>query len=143
MTELARKSFAKSAFKDTDVVIENMIRIISRASMVSLFEKPKFKDFARSLSAADKKLLAGGLKKFLHGDRQKGFEAILGILASGRLAKWSLLTIIPNYFSPPQEVFVKPTTAKGVIAFLNWLTCTTTLFLTRDFIDLTGSPFRK
>jgi hypothetical protein len=116
MTELARTSFAKSSFKDTDAVIENMIRIISRASMVSVFEKPKFRDFARALSAADKKLLADGLKTFLHGNRQQGFETMLSILAKGRLAKWSLLTIIPNYYAPHEEVFVKPTTAKGVIA---------------------------
>ncbi len=119
MTELATTSFAKASFKDTDAVIENMIRIISRASMVSVFEKPKFRDFARALPAADKKLLGDGLRKFLHGDRQQGFETMLGILAKGRLAKWSLLTIIPNYFAPQDEVFVKPTTAKGVIAFFS------------------------
>jgi hypothetical protein len=117
MTELARASFAKSSFKDTDAVIENMIRIVSRASMVSVFEKPKFRDFARSLAPADKKQMADGLKKFLHGNRQQGFETMLAVLAKGRLAKWSLLTIIPNYFAPQEEVFVKPTTAKGVIAF--------------------------
>jgi hypothetical protein len=33
-----------------------------------------------------------------------------------RLAKWSLISICPVYFSPQEAVFVKPTTAKGVIA---------------------------
>jgi hypothetical protein len=117
MAELARNIFVKSHFKDSEAVIEDMVRIISRASMVSVFEKPKFRDFARALSTADKKLLADGLKNFLHGNRQKGFVAMLEILAKGRLAKWSLLTIIPNYFASQQEVFIKPTTAKGVIAF--------------------------
>ena len=37
------------------------------------------------------------------------------VLEPGRLAKWSLLTIIPNYYHPDQEVFVKPTTTKKVI----------------------------
>ena len=38
------------------------------------------------------------------------------VLKAGKLAKWSLITICPVYFRPQQEVFVKPTTVKGVIA---------------------------
>ena len=38
-------------------------------------------------------------------------------LAPWKLAIWSLLTVIPNYYRPTQEVFVKPTTAKGVIDY--------------------------
>ena len=38
------------------------------------------------------------------------------ILKTGKLAKWSLVTILPNYYHPDEEVFVKPTTAKGIIA---------------------------
>ncbi|MES2625310.1 MAG: hypothetical protein V4628_08530 [Pseudomonadota bacterium] len=117
MINLAATSFAKSNFKNTDLIIENVVRVVSRSSMVSVFEKMNFRDFVRALNPVDKKLFAEGLKNFLHGNRQKGFESMLGVLAKGRLAKWSLLTIIPNYFAPQQEVFIKPTTAKGVIAF--------------------------
>ena len=53
----------------------------------------------------------------LHGKQQMGFEMVLSILQSRRLAKWSLLTILPAYFHPHDEVFVKPTTAKGVIEY--------------------------
>jgi hypothetical protein len=59
--------------------------------------------------------LVNGLKDFLHGDQQRGFEALVGILLTEKLAKWSLISIIPGYYSPFDEVFVKPTTAKGVI----------------------------
>ena len=69
------------------------------------------------LNNNDKKELSLALKNLLHGKQEKGFEAFRQILASGKLAKWSLLTILPNYFAPQDEVFVKPTTAKGVIAF--------------------------
>ncbi len=40
---------------------------------------------------------------------------MLDVLKDGKLAKWSLITIIPIYFRPQIEIFVKPTTAKGVI----------------------------
>jgi hypothetical protein len=42
---------------------------------------------------------------------------MLSVLQTGKLAKWSLMTILPVYFNPQQEVFVKPTTAKGVIKY--------------------------
>ena len=40
---------------------------------------------------------------------------MLEVLKSGRLAKWSLMTICQAYYHPQVEVFVKPTTAKGII----------------------------
>jgi hypothetical protein len=51
----------------------------------------------------------------LHGKKQLGFEAMVDILKTGKLAKWSLISIIPAYYSPTKEVFVKPTTAKRVL----------------------------
>ena len=62
----------------------------------------------------------------LHGKQQMGFEMLLSILKSRKLAKWSLLTILPVYFHPQSEVFVKPTTAKGII----------------DYFELSGLTYR-
>ena len=117
MTLLTQESFAKKNFRDPGTIIHNMTKIISRSSMVSLFEKPKFKRFADSLFLKDRELLASGLKKQLYGKQQEGFEIVLDILKRGKLAKWSLITICPAYFRPQIDVFVKPTTAKGVIEF--------------------------
>ncbi len=117
MTSLCHEAFAKKNFKDPPEIIESMIKIISRSSMVSVFEKPKFRDFARGLEPKQKNTLAGGLKEQLHGDREKGFEKVLDILLGGKIAKWSLISICPVYFRPQEEVFVKPTTAKKAIAY--------------------------
>ncbi|MGB5325250.1 MAG: hypothetical protein WBN40_07500, partial [Pseudomonadales bacterium] len=38
------------------------------------------------------------------------------MLATEKIAKWSLVSTIPAYYAPTIEVFVKPTTAKGVVA---------------------------
>jgi len=117
MTAMAQDAFKKSRFKDPEEVCEAMIKIVTRSSMVSMFEKPKFRDYVRGLSEQEKRQLSNGLKKQLHGNKEKGFNEILEILRRGKLAKWSLITIIPNYFYPDDEVFVKPTTAKGVINY--------------------------
>lgn len=115
MIELTQDSFMKRNFKLPELTVENVIKVITRSSLVSVFEKPKFRDFARSLPSQDKQTLTNGLKELLHGDGQLGFETMLGVLKSGKLAKWSLMTICQAYYRPQVEVFVKPTTVKGII----------------------------
>lgn len=117
MIEFTQESFSKPVFKNKQLIIDNMIKVISRSSMVSVFEKPKFKDFAKSLIAKDKDQLVNGLKKLLHHNEQKGFELMLDILKAYKLAKWPLISVWACYFRPQADVFVKPTTAKGVIEF--------------------------
>ncbi len=116
LTDLTQTVFAKNKFKDTNESINNLIKLVGQSSMVSMFEKPKFRDFAKALKPADKTQLVNGLKKFLHDkNQQAGFEMILEVLTKGKLAKWSLITAPGAYFRPDDEVFIKPTTAKGVI----------------------------
>lgn len=116
MISLSQEVFAKKNFRDPPEIIESMIKIVSRSSMVSVFEKPKFRDFARNLEPKQKNELAAGLREQLYGDNQKGFDQVLKIILSGKMAKWSLISICPVYFRPQEEVFVKPTTAKKTIA---------------------------
>lgn len=117
MTSLSQELFAKKNFRDPPQIIESMIKVISSSSMVSMFEKPKFRDFGRSLEPKQKNELAKGLKEQLYGIESKGFETVLGVMLSGKMAKWSLISICPVYFKPQDEVFVKPTTAKNAIAY--------------------------
>ncbi|TQV89065.1 hypothetical protein [Aliikangiella coralliicola] len=117
MIETANEFFSKKNCKNIQVTSENMVKVISRSSMVSMFEKPKFRDFVKSLKNDDKEFLVKGLSNLLHGKKQLGFEAIVDILKTEKLAKWSLVTVIPAYYFPDDEVFVKPTTAKDVIKY--------------------------
>ena len=112
----AQAFFAKSKFRDYEEICNSMTKVISASSMVSLFEKPKFRDLIKTLSEKEKRKLSNSLKNFLHGNQEKGFNDMLNILRSSKLAKWTLMTIIPTYYDPTQEVFVKPTTTKNVIA---------------------------
>jgi hypothetical protein len=115
MIELTQDSFVRRNFKLPELVVENMIKVVTRSSLVSVFEKPKFRDFVRLLPSADKQRLTKGLEELLHGNEQSGFEAVLEVLKSGKLAKWSLMTICQAYYRPQFDVFVKPTTVKGII----------------------------
>lgn len=69
------------------------------------------------LNIYEKERLCLGLKEFLYGDQESGFKLMCGLLSEYKLAKWPLLTVCPVYFRHSVEVLVKPTTAKGVIAY--------------------------
>ena len=85
MIEFAQESFAKKNFRDTQSIIDNMIKVVSRSSMVSVFEKPKFKNFTSCLTPKEKNALVAGLKDQLHCNQQKGFEKIIDLLTEKEL----------------------------------------------------------
>ncbi len=118
MIEQCQDLFTELAFNKPHVVAENMVKMVSRSSMVSMFEKPKFRDFVKALPGGDLERLSEGFFEQLYGNHQQGFEQVLDLLRTQKLARWSLISILPNYVFPTQEVFIKPTTAKGIIAFL-------------------------
>jgi hypothetical protein len=116
MAALARASYAKARFDDPDEIVASMIRMVTRSSMVSVFEKPKFRDFAKSLDSTGKRKMALALREMLHGKEATGFEGFVAILKKRKLAKWPLVTVHLAYYRPKKEVFVKPTTTKGIIS---------------------------
>lgn len=117
MRKLAQESFAVEQFENPNNIVESIGKVISQSSMVSLFEKPKFRDLIRVLNDTEKELLSYGLKEFLHGNQESGFKLMTELLSNYKLAKWPLITACPLYYRPSVEVFIKPTTAKGVIAY--------------------------
>ena len=117
MIALAQESFANLNFKHPDLIVQNMKTLIRRSSIISVFEKLRFRDFAETLPPQEKEFLSRGLKELLYGNEQAGFEMILDLLKSEKLAKWSLMTVCQTYFHPQRDVFIKPTTVKGVIEY--------------------------
>ena len=116
MKKLAQDSFAIGQFANASQITDAMIKVVSQSSLVSVFEKPKFRDAVRSMNDAEKTHLSQGLKEFLHGNQAVGFSMLTGLLQEYKIAKWPVLTVFPIYYRPADEVFVKPTTAKGIIA---------------------------
>jgi len=115
LSEFAATALARKAFVNQAQVLDAIVRIVTRSSMVSMFEKPKFRDYVNGLGQSDRAALAAGFERLLHGRQEAGFDAILDILSEAKLARWSLMTIIPHHFRPQYDVFVKPTTTKNVI----------------------------
>ncbi|HSG88802.1 MAG TPA: hypothetical protein VLA56_06295 [Pseudomonadales bacterium] len=119
LSELAQARFTKAAFKAPGTVLDDAVRVVGRSSMVSMFEKPRFRDFVAGLDRDARAAFAAALKQLLHGtggSPRRGFETLVDLLLGEKLAKWSLVTAIPYYVHPVRELFVKPTTAKGIIA---------------------------
>jgi len=115
MHELAVDSFSKKAFDDRETVFESFVKVIKSSSVVSVFEKVKFRDFAAAMTENQKTRLTEGLYQRLHGDHAAGFRLMRDVLAEEKLAKWPILTVVPYYFDTTNEVFMKPTTVKNVI----------------------------
>lgn len=113
----AQESFAKDKFENPDTIIENMAKLVSKSTMVSLFEKPKFRDYVRSIPLSQKDFLAHALFEFLHGNQEVGFNMLIDVLEEEKLAKWTMVTVFGAYFNPEVEVFIKPTTTKGVLEY--------------------------
>ncbi|QUI25218.1 hypothetical protein HZI73_24250 [Vallitalea pronyensis] len=115
LVDFAKESFKPSAFNQVEETAENMVKMVTRSSMVSLFEKPKFRDAVRGMRIDNKKILVAGLKELIHGDEEKGFNQLLDILSEYKLAKWTLLTVFRCYYYPDKDLLFKPTTVKNVI----------------------------
>lgn len=117
MVGFARDCFARRNFKLPEQIVANMVKIVNRSSVLSVFEKARFREFAGALFPEEKNLLRSGLEELLHGDERLGFETVLDVLKSRKLAKWSLMTICQTYFHPQRDVLVKPMTVKSIIQY--------------------------
>lgn len=119
LVEFAQNNLTRANFSRPEFIAETLVKIVSRSSMVSRFEKPKFRDFVKALNSHERQALSDAFEKRLYGrQKSRGFEEILGMLAHHRLAKWAVISAVPFYFAPNKEAFVKPTTAKGIIRYL-------------------------
>ncbi len=111
----AQEQFAEDAFGNPGTLSENLVKFVSASSLVSVFEKPRFRDFVRSLNSRDLNELTEGLHEMLYLDEETGFNRYLNVLKMGKLAKWTLMSVIPAYVRPTEEVFIKPTTVKNIL----------------------------
>ena len=119
LSEFTRANLTAITISQPQKFADVLQKIVGRASMVSRFEKPPFREMLGSLTSKDKRRLADAFRKRLVGRKKReGFEEIVDFLAHYRLARWSLVSAVPFYFAPTKEVFVKPTTAKKIIAGL-------------------------
>lgn len=141
--DFAVEVFSRDNFSFTNQIMENWVKIISKSSMVSLFEKPKFRDMVKILTSDEKEILSKGLYEFLYCDREMGFGMMLEILEHYKMAKWTIITTIPYFLKPEEEVFIKPTTVKKAIEFFEFDCIKYKPKPTLEFYDQYKSEFLK
>lgn len=112
-----QEMFAPERFSRTEEIGENFAKIVSKSSLISLFEKPKVRDMVKLMSMEQQDMFAIGLYELLHGKKEKGFGILVDVLSTYKLAKWSLVTLIPYYYARDKAFFIKPTTTKDIIKF--------------------------
>jgi len=115
--EQVREMFAKENFTQPDIICENFTKIVSKSTLISLFEKPKVRDMIQSMRMERRDMLCIGLYEMLYGDKKEGFDTVVEVLSFYSLAKWSIVTLIPYYFYRDKEFFIKPMTTKNILAF--------------------------
>lgn len=114
LEKFSKECFSKKAFESEDI-LSGVVKLISRSTMISVFEKPKFRDFVKGLRRREKDLLIEAYYELLHGKEKAGFESLVEQLKRRKLAKWTLVSAVPAYYRPRREIFVKPTTTKLII----------------------------
>ncbi len=115
--ESVRELFTPEKFARTEEIGENFAKIVSKSSLISLFEKPKVRDMVKMMSMEQQDMFAIGLYELLHADKAKGFTILVDVLSVYKLAKWSIVTLIPYYYDRENNFFIKPTTTKDIIKF--------------------------
>lgn len=115
--ESVRELFAPEKFSRTEDIGDSFAKIVSKSSLISLFEKPKVRDMLKQMSMEQQDMFAIGLYELLHANQEKGFRILVDVLSIYKLAKWSIVTLIPYYYAREKEFFIKPTTTKDIIKF--------------------------
>ncbi len=118
MKEFVHTHFAKEKFDDPDAISDAFTKLIAKSSLVSVFEKAKYKDVAKLFREDEIETLSSALYNILYEDQKKGFNQLVLLLATFGLAKWPILTVLGLYYNGDYEVLVKPTTVKAVLSYL-------------------------
>lgn len=117
LEEFAKEALKKENFSNPNLVVDGFFKTAQKSVMVSLFDKLKLKDALATLNSYEKDMLSIEIYELLYGNKKNGFEGLVEFLAQYRLAKWTLLSIVPYCIKRQKEYFIKPTTTKNIIKY--------------------------
>ena len=118
MEELAKQVLSLESLNRELESCDNIVKLIAKSSLVSVFEKVRFKNLMNEMEDLFKRDFVDSVRVMLHEDEEAGFTRLVGLLAPYQLAKWPIITVLLTYFEPQKNVFVKPTTVKQIISLL-------------------------
>ncbi|QDF28782.1 hypothetical protein [Halarcobacter anaerophilus] len=114
----AKEALKKENFSNPNLVVEGFFKTVQKSVMVSLFDKLKLRDAIISLNSYEKDMLSIEIYELLYGRKKDGFEGLVEFLSEYQLAKWTILSIVPYSLHRKKEYFIKPTTTKNIIKYL-------------------------
>jgi len=114
-TQFAKEILAKEKFQNPSEVIDGFFKVIQKSMMVSLFDKLKLRDMIQTLNSYEKDMLSIELYELLYGNKKNGFEGLVEFLSEYKLAKWTIISVVPYTLHREKEYFIKPTTTKNII----------------------------
>jgi len=118
VSQFVRDVCSEESLKQGLYAIDDIMRVVSKSSMVSVFEKMRFRDLVREFDVTEKMLVVAAINELIHGDEEEGFTELYNMLSPYKLAKWPILTVFRAYYYPEYDVLVKPTTVKKILKYL-------------------------
>lgn len=118
LVRYAGEALTRDRCRRPDAVCDALLAVVGRSSMVARFDKPRFRDFVAGLNGDERETLAYAVEQRLHGRKAQGFELMRGMLAPYGLARWPVISAVPFYHAPRREAFVKPSTVKRILTWL-------------------------
>lgn len=115
--EMAKKSFAIENFSNIEIVTEGFFTILLKSPLVSFYEGDTLRKALKSFTNFEKEMLSIYLQDILYGNLKNSFDDFIELMATKNLAKWHIITLIPYYFLPNENYFLKPTTTKNIIKY--------------------------
>ena len=115
----AKEALKKENFSNPNLIVDGFFKTIQKSVMVSLFDKLKLKDALASLNSYEKDMLSIEIYELLYGDKKLGFEGLVEFLSEYKLAKWTLISVVPYSINRQTEYFIKPTTTKSIIKYFD------------------------
>lgn len=117
LEEFAKVNLKKENFSNPNLVVEGFFKTIQKSVLVSLFDKLKLKDVIESLNSYEKDILSIEIYELMYGDKKEGFEGLVEFLSEYKLAKWTIISVVPYCINRQTEYFIKPTTTKNIIEY--------------------------
>ncbi len=118
LEQFAKDALKKENFSNPGLAVDGFFKTIQKSVMVSLFDKLKLRDMIASLNSYEKDMLCIEIYELLYGDKKNGFEGLVEFLDEYKLAKWTIVSVVPYSMNRQSEYFIKPTTTKNIIKYL-------------------------
>ena len=115
LEEFAKDALKKENFQNPSLVVDGFLKVVQKSVFVSVFDKLKLKDMIATLNSYEKDMLSIELFELLYGNKRKGFEGLVELLNEYKLAKWTIISVVPYCINRHQDYFIKPTTTKNII----------------------------